>query len=98
MKSATLTRSAKFILLFFLEPSLAAQAGDVKFLGGAGFKSVMPDLASQFEKTTGHKIVATWDATGGIERRIGAGEAFDVVFIGPEVVDKFTQQGKIVAG
>jgi molybdate transport system substrate-binding protein len=93
MKFSTLLMS-----LLVLATSQVAHAADVKFLGGAGFKSVMPELAAQFEKSSDHKIVATWDATGGIERRITAGESFDVVFVGPEVVDKYIQQGKLVAG
>lgn len=98
MKISTLAATAKLISLFVLATSQVVQAADVKFLGGAGFKSVMPELAATFEKSSGHKIVATWDATGGIERRINAAEPFDVVFVGPEVVDKYIQQGKLVAG
>jgi molybdate transport system substrate-binding protein len=90
--------AAKFAWLLLLAAGQSAQAAEVKFIGGAGFKSVMPELAAKFETLSGHKIVATWDATGGIERRLTAGEVFDVVFVGPEVVDKFIQQGKLVAG
>lgn len=93
-----LATAAKLSLFILLTQSVAAQAAEVKFIGGAGFRSVMPALAAQFEKTSGHKIVATWDATGGIVRRLDAGEPFDVFFVGPEVVDKYIKQGKIVAG
>jgi len=98
MPITLLKNPARLSFVILLVQSVAAQAADVKFLGGAGFRSVMPELAAQFEKTSGHKIVATWDATGGIERRVDAGEAFDVVFVAPEVVDKYIQQGKMVAG
>jgi molybdate transport system substrate-binding protein len=98
MKIRSVAAAATFAARILVTQSAVVQAADVKFVGGAGFRSVMPALAAQFEKTSGHKIVATWDATGGIERRLDAGEAFDVVFVGPEVVDKYIKQGKIVAG
>ncbi len=88
-----LSAAVRLSFSILLAQSVAAQAAEVKFLGGAGFRSVMPELAAPFEKASGHKIVATWDATGGIERRLDAGEAFDV-----EVVDKYIKQGKVVAG
>lgn len=97
MRIVTLA-AAKLSLLLMLAVSQSAQAAEVKFLGGAGFKSVMPELAARFEKANGHKITATWDATGGIQRRLTAGEVFDVVFVGPDVVDKYIQAGKLVAG
>jgi len=98
MKIASVVAAATFAALVVAGQSITAQAADVKFIGGAGFRSVMPALAAAFEKANGHKVVATWDATGGIERRLDAGEMFDVVFVGPEVVDKYIKQGKIVAG
>lgn len=78
--------------------SLAAQAAEIKFFAGGGFRSVMNELAPVFEGATGHKVAATWDSAGGLQRRINAGESFDVLFIGPEIVDAFIKQGKIVPG
>lgn len=98
MKTGLLAATAKGALLFLFAQSLAAEAADVKFFAGGGFRSVMNELAPVFERTTGHKVVATWDSAGGLQRRINAGESFDVLFIGPEIVDAFIKQGKIVPG
>src|SRR6266850_771400 len=90
--------AARGTLMFLFGLSLAAEAADVKFFAGGGFRSVMTELAPAFERATGHKVVPTWDSAGGLQKRINAGESFDVLFIGPEIVDGFIKQGKIVPG
>ena len=55
----------------------------------------MTELAPAFERATGHKVVATFDSAGGLERRIKAGESFDVLLIGPDLVDPLIKQGAI---
>src|SRR5882672_2463315 len=90
--------AARGTLLFLFALSPAAEAADVKFFAGGGFKSAMTELAPVFERATGHKVVPTWDSAGGLQKRINAGESFDVLFIGPEIVDDFIKQGKIVPG
>ena len=81
----TILFAARGTLLFLFVLSLAAEAAEVKFFAGGGFRSVMTELAPAFERATGHKVVATWDSTGGLQKRINAGESFDVLFIGPEI-------------
>jgi molybdate transport system substrate-binding protein len=84
--------------LSLLAQTVAAQADEVKFYAGGGFRTVMTELAPMFQKATGHTVAPTWDSAGGLERRVNAGESFDVLFIGPDIVDRLAQQGKIVAG
>lgn len=81
---AAIVRGA-FLLLF--AQSFAAQAAEVKVFSGGGFRSVMTELAPVFERTTGHKVVATFDSNDGLERRIKAGESFDVLLIGTPTFD-----------
>jgi ABC-type molybdate transport system substrate-binding protein len=54
-------------------------------------------LAQQFERETGHKVVADFIVIAVIKRRIEAGEAFDIAIPSPEVIDDFIKQGKIAA-
>ncbi|HEV1999989.1 MAG TPA: molybdate ABC transporter substrate-binding protein [Xanthobacteraceae bacterium] len=98
MKIGALAATAKVAFLFLLAQGLAAEAADVQLFSGGGFRSVVTELAPAFERATGHKVVATFDSTGGFERRIKAGESFDVVLIGPEVVDSLIKEGKVVSG
>jgi molybdate transport system substrate-binding protein len=87
MKIDPLVATAKIAFLFLLAQSLGADAADVQLFSGGGFRSVMTELAPAFERATGHKVVATFDSAGGLERRIKAGESFDVLLIGPDLVD-----------
>jgi molybdate transport system substrate-binding protein len=98
MKIRARAAIAKLAFLFLLAQGLAVEAADVQLFSGGGFRSVMTELAPAFERATGHKLVATFDSTGGFERRIKAGESFDVVLIGPDVVDSLIKQGKIISG
>ena len=87
MKVRVLAAMAKVAFLFLLAQSLAAQAAEVKLFSGGGVRSVVTELAPMFERTTGHKVVATFDSNDGFERRIKAGESFDVLLIGTPTFD-----------
>jgi molybdate transport system substrate-binding protein len=87
MKIGTLAATAKFAFLFLLAQGLAAHAADVQLFVGGGFRAVMTELAPMFERTNGHKVVATFDSNDGLERRIKAGESFDVLLIGAPTFD-----------
>jgi len=60
-----------------------AMAADLKLLTAGAYKSVALDLVAEFEKRTGHKVTVENDTAGALARRVGAGEAFDVVVIPP---------------
>jgi molybdate transport system substrate-binding protein len=90
-------RSMRVFLFFLFGLSLGAQAAEVKLLSGSGFRSVVNEVAPQFEKATGHKIVGIFESTGALRKLVNAGESFDVLLIGPELIDELTKQGRIVA-
>jgi molybdate transport system substrate-binding protein len=71
-----------FGLALLAAQSFAAQAAEVKVFSGGGFRAVVTDITPLFERATGHKVVATFDSNDGFERRIKAGESFDVLLIG----------------
>ncbi len=89
-------------LAFITAQSFAAQAAEVKVFSGGGFRSVVTELAPMFERTTGHKVVATFDSNDGFERRIKAGESFDVLLIGTPTFDvlgdKIAPAPRVVVG
>ena len=102
MTISALAATAKATFLLLLAQSLAAQAAEVKVFSGGGVRSVMTELAPMFERTTGHKVVTTFDSNDGLERRIKAGESFDVLLIGtPTLVllgDKIAPAPRAVVG
>ena len=47
--------------------------------GAAVMKPVLVDLASEFERTTGHKLTITYESAGVVRDRVQAGESADKV-------------------
>jgi len=52
----------------------------------------------QFEKTSGHKVTTTFTGTIDAQKRIAAGEAFDLVVMAGTAIDDLIKSGKIVPG
>jgi molybdate transport system substrate-binding protein len=75
-----------------------AQAAEIRLLAAGAIKEIFLELAPQFESSTGNKVVATWTGSGDIKKRIGAGEAFDLVIVGAPDVDAFIKDGKMAPG
>jgi molybdate transport system substrate-binding protein len=74
-----------------------AMAAEIKLIGSTGVRAVVTELAPQFERSTGHKVVTDFAVIAILKRRIEGGEAFDVVIPGPELIDELVKQGKIAA-
>ena len=70
-------------LLAALLLPLGALAADVKVLTAGAFKQVLLAAQPAFEQRTGHRLVIDNDTAGGLQRRVGGGEAFDVVVSSP---------------
>ncbi len=75
-----------------------AAAAEVKVLTAGAFKQVVVALIPEFERQTGHKVILDNDTAGALQKRIEGGEAFDVAFITPGVINDLAKKGKIVDG
>jgi molybdate transport system substrate-binding protein len=75
-----------------------ATAAEVKVLTAGAFRQVVLALVPHFEKQTGNTVTVDTDTSGGLEKRIGGGEAFDVAVITPKVIDDLSSAGKIATG
>jgi molybdate transport system substrate-binding protein len=73
------------------------QAAEIRLLSSNGLREVMLVLGPEFERASGHKIVASYGTAAGFKRQIEAGEAFDVAVLTPPLLDDLIKQGKIVA-
>jgi len=76
----------------------ATTAAEIKVLTAGAFKPVVTALVADFEKQTGHKVVVDNDTAGALVKRIGAGEAFDLVVLTPGAIDELAKSGKVAAG
>src|SRR5258706_5406655 len=76
-----------------------ACAADIKVLGGSAVITVMEVLIPQFERASGHKVIADFDgAIGAMAKRIQGGEAADVVILSRQQIESLEKAGKVVPG
>jgi molybdate transport system substrate-binding protein len=97
MKMRSFLTAAKFGVALIVMQGLAAEAAEVKVIAGSGMRPVLEELAPQFERATGHKLVIWYGVRGPIQRRMAAGDAFDLAVLGKASVDRYIEQGKIAA-
>jgi molybdate transport system substrate-binding protein len=74
-----------------------ASAKDLKVLTGAGMSMPVKALAGDFGTRTGDTVTLVSDTAGGVQKRIEAGEKFDLVIATEAVMDALTKQGKVEA-
>jgi molybdate transport system substrate-binding protein len=79
-------------------PGAIVFAAEIRLLSSNAMTDVMQDLVPAFERASGHKVVGIYEPTNGILKRIGNGEAFDVVLIIKKSVEDLKGAGKVLAG
>ena len=77
----------------------AGQAGaaDITVLCSNGLRAVMQEMAPEFERASGHKLVVRYGLAAAFKQQIDAGEAFDVVVLTPPLIDDAIKRGLVVA-
>ena len=76
-----------------------AQAAEVQIAVAANFTAPIKEIAVEFEKDTGHKVVAAFGPTGGLYTQIKNGAPFEVFFAADDSTPaKLESEGDIVAG
>jgi molybdate transport system substrate-binding protein len=83
--------------------AVTAGAAEIHVMSSGGFKAAYLELAAEFERTTGHKVVNIWGPSMGataeaIPNRIARGEPVDVVILVSDSLDQLIKGGKVVAG
>src|ERR1700730_19451929 len=86
------------LLLF----ATAAGAAEINVMSSAGFKAAFLELAAEFERATGHKIINAWGPSMGktpqaVPNRIARGQPVDVVIRVGDALDLLVKDGKVVA-
>jgi len=86
MKSRSMVLKAAVVLVSILFSAALASAAEVKVATSGGFSAALKELAPEFEKTTGNKIVFIFGPSMGstpeaIPARLQRGEAIDVIII-----------------
>ena len=91
-----LTVSALAIVLM-LGGTGAAYAAEIHVLCSLGLKSVMEELAPQFERTSGHKVVVEYGLAAQFKQQIEGGKDFEVAVLTPAHIDDLIKQSKMAA-
>ncbi len=73
-------------------------AAEIKVLSSNAMSDAMADLLPEFERTSGHKVVATYGPSPAVMNRIKAGEPADIVVLGRQSIDELKKAGKVVPG
>ncbi|NMG67500.1 molybdate ABC transporter substrate-binding protein [Azoarcus indigens] len=77
----------------------AAHAADVQIAVAANFTAPIKEIAAEFEKDTGHKVIASFGPTGGFYTQIKNGAPFEVFFAADDTTpEKLEKEGDTVAG
>ena len=84
------------ILCALVAGAPAASAVNLKLLTTGAFKPVALEIVPLFEKMSGHKVTIENDTAGGLNQRISQGEAFDVVVLTQQALERMMGASLIV--
>jgi len=84
-------------ILIFIAFAAPVRAAEINVLCSNGLKAVVDDLAPAFEKKTGHKLVLKFEPSTQIQKRIEAGEAFDLAVMTTPLIDQEIKAGRLTA-
>src|ERR1700730_18499345 len=76
----------------------ACGAAEIKVLSTQATEEAYRELVTQFEKQSGHKVSTVFTGTLDVQRRIAAGETFDLIIMAGPAIDDYIKAGKVVAG
>lgn len=72
-----------------------AQAAEIKVMQSAAFREAYLELAPQFERATGHKLITLWVPSVQMMNRLKGGETVDVVILSAASLDELIAAGMI---
>lgn len=74
-----------------------AGAAEIRVLS-IPLRGPLEEIRSDFERTTGHKLLIKYGPSAELRRQIDAGEEFDVILTLPNQIDDLIKQGKVAVG
>ncbi len=75
-----------------------AHAAELKVLSTQATEQAYKELVPQFEKATGHKVATVFTGTLDADKRLAAGESYDMLIMSSGSIDGHIKEGKVVAG
>lgn len=71
------------------------RTAEVKVLSPVSMRGAMTEIASQFEKTAGHKLAVEFATAGAVASRVQAGEVADVAVTSDAQIDAQVAKGRL---
>lgn len=75
-----------------------AGAAELKVLSTQATEEAYRELVPQFEKATGHKVTTVFTGTLDANKRLAAGETYDLLIMSAPSIDEHIKAGKVAAG
>jgi molybdate transport system substrate-binding protein len=72
-----------------------AQAVEIKLLASNALRSVLQEVAPQFEQASGHKLSITFGSTGNLTASIDKGTPFDATIMSADALDNLIKRGAV---
>src|SRR5438132_13468466 len=76
----------------------AVHAAEITVLSTQAPEEAYRELVPQFEKASGHKVTTVFTGTLDLQKRIAAGESYDLIIMAGPAIDDFIKSGKVVPG
>ena len=76
----------------------SAHAAEIDAMITTAMKAAVDELAPPFERASGHVLRITYGPSGGLARRLNAGEPADLVVVDSKALEELIKQGKVAPG
>src|SRR3989442_13282720 len=93
MKTVSLVTAAAALLLAGF-----ADAAEIKVLSTQATEEAYRELVPQFEKASGHKVTTVFTGTLAANKRLAAGETYDLLIMSAPSIEEHIKAGKVVPG
>ena len=70
----------------------------VTVLSGGAVKTAFTEASAAWERSSGHKVAATFAPAGELRKKVGAGEVADILIVPSENLPEYEKSGAVVAG
>ena len=92
MATAALGAASLFIF------AAAANGAEIKVLSTQATEEAYRELVPQFEQASGHKVTTVFTGTLDANKRLAAGESYDLLIMSAPSIDEHIKGGKVVSG
>jgi molybdate transport system substrate-binding protein len=77
---------------------MSEDSGEIRILSATAMKAVLAELTPVIERTTARRLSVAYTTSGGVAKRIAAGEFADLAIIAATEMAGLTANGHVVAG